>query len=136
MSHLPKGICFSQFLPNFLPFFHYSFSLPVSSQFHSIVSLLATCTSAYCPLSFILKPTKKGPFITLPTFFPQILGFAVAAQLPSPYSTPLSCTYLPTSGLGQGCLYCQTQALYTLPTDSSSLDAVSKTQSPPVSFGS
>lgn len=99
MPHLPKGICSTQSLSFFLR----SFSLQASSQLHSIMSPLPTLA------------TKQGPFLILPTFFPQILGLAVLAQLLSPHSTSLSHTYLPISELGQGCLYCQIQALYSIP---------------------
>lgn len=120
MPHLPKGICFSQFLPSssiVVSLF------PVSSQFHSIVSLLATCTSACCPVSSVIfKPTKKGPFHHTSHSLPQILGLAaVKLNHHHPILPVFSVHTFHIWTRAEACLCCQTQALYTLPTDSSSL---------------
>lgn len=39
------------------------------------------------------KPTKQGQVLILPTFFPPVLGLALAAQLPSCHPASLSLSH-------------------------------------------
>lgn len=85
VPHLPEAVCSSQFL--FFSF-HHSSSFEASGQFHS-THYLPLCLSSSC-FSDSFKPTKQGSFLVLPTFFSQILGLVIAAQLP-----PHHCASLP-----------------------------------------
>lgn len=82
------------FFPEFLPFFHCSFSLPVSTSSILLLTYFA-CTSACCPVSFChLQATEKGPFITLPSL-PSDSWLGLAATTIT-YSLPVFSVYIPS----------------------------------------